>query len=97
MEASVRDLKAHLSEYLRRVADGEEIQVTLRGRVVARLSPPLAVAEDPQVYEVNALARLDALPWVRPGDGGKPRGSDRPIPWQPGQPTLSDLLLDDRE
>jgi antitoxin (DNA-binding transcriptional repressor) of toxin-antitoxin stability system len=36
----VRDLKTHLSGYLRRVEQGERILVTDRGRVVAELNPP---------------------------------------------------------
>ncbi|MFT3917554.1 MAG: type II toxin-antitoxin system prevent-host-death family antitoxin [Anaeromyxobacteraceae bacterium] len=38
--AGVRDLKAHLSSYLREVAQGEVVLVTDRGRVVAELRPP---------------------------------------------------------
>ena len=38
----VRELKEHTSELLREVSDrGEEIQVTSRGKVIARLLPPL--------------------------------------------------------
>lgn len=37
MEVGVRELKAKLSEYLRRAADGETVVVTDRGRPVARL------------------------------------------------------------
>ena len=40
MEISVRELKSRLSETLRRVADGEEMTVTSRGKVMARLLPP---------------------------------------------------------
>lgn len=38
--AGVRDLKAHLSGYLRDVARGDVVLVTDRGRVVAELRPP---------------------------------------------------------
>lgn len=38
--AGVRELKAHLSSYLREVAQGEVVLVTDRGRVVAELRPP---------------------------------------------------------
>jgi prevent-host-death family protein len=38
-EVGVRELHDHLSRYLRRVAEGREIVVTMRGRRVARLSP----------------------------------------------------------
>lgn len=39
MTTGIRDLKAHLSEYLERVRGGEEIVVTDRGRPVARIVP----------------------------------------------------------
>src|SRR5437762_7866313 len=38
--AGVRELKAHLSGYLRDVAAGETVLVTDRGRVVAEVHPP---------------------------------------------------------
>ncbi len=36
----VHEAKTHLSRLLERVAAGEEIEITNRGRVVARLVPP---------------------------------------------------------
>jgi prevent-host-death family protein len=38
MEVGVRELRAHLSRYLKRVEAGEEILVTDRGRPVARIT-----------------------------------------------------------
>lgn len=38
--AGVRELKDHLSQYIRRVEAGERIAVTAHGRVVAELVPP---------------------------------------------------------
>jgi prevent-host-death family protein len=57
MNVGVRELKQHLSEYLRRVADGETLQVTDRGVPVALISP--VTAPDP-------LARAVDEGWVRP-------------------------------
>jgi hypothetical protein len=37
---SIRELKSHLSEYLRRVQGGESFLVTDRGRVVAEIREP---------------------------------------------------------
>jgi prevent-host-death family protein len=37
MEVGLRDLKNHLSDYIRRARGGEEIIVTERGRRVARI------------------------------------------------------------
>ncbi len=37
---NVTSLRQHLPEYLARVARGERLSVTLRGRVIAEISPP---------------------------------------------------------
>jgi prevent-host-death family protein len=47
----VRELRQNLSVYLRRVKQGQRLEVTERGRVVARLEP---IAEDDE-----AIARLE--------------------------------------
>lgn len=44
-EVGIRELHDKLSMYVRRVAEGEEIIVTMRGRAVARLTP--VEASDP--------------------------------------------------
>jgi prevent-host-death family protein len=40
ISTGIRDLKNNLSRYVRRVAAGERVAVTDRGRVVAELVPP---------------------------------------------------------
>lgn len=57
MNVGVRELKQHLSEYLRRVAEGEVIRVTDRGVPVAMITPLAAV--DP-------LAQGVEEGWIRP-------------------------------
>ncbi|MBI4756305.1 MAG: type II toxin-antitoxin system prevent-host-death family antitoxin [Betaproteobacteria bacterium] len=53
-DVSVTTLRQHLPEYLARVARGEHIRVTSRGRVVAEIAPPT-----PEPNEVEAArARL---------------------------------------
>ncbi|HEX9592775.1 MAG TPA: type II toxin-antitoxin system prevent-host-death family antitoxin [bacterium] len=94
MEVSVRELKNHLSEYLRRMQAGEVVVVTSRGKPLAQLMP---VTETPDETEAAAVERFRGQPWVRPAAGGKPEGARNPIPWQPGQKKLSDLVLEDRE
>lgn len=56
MEVSVRKLKDHLSEDLRRVQNGEQVTVTDHGRPVAAL---IAVARQKGSPEAR-LARLEA-------------------------------------
>lgn len=75
MEVSVRELKNRLSEYLRRAQAGEEVVVTSHGKAVGRLVGPPPVSADP---DADTIARLRAQRWVRPGNGQKVRGSDRP-------------------
>lgn len=94
MEVSIREMKNRLSKYLRLVQAGKDVVITDRGKPVARLTlikPAEAETEE------EVIARLNALPWVRPGKGGKPRGAKTPIPWKPGQKMLSDIVLEDRE
>jgi prevent-host-death family protein len=59
---SVAQAKAHLSEILAKVAAGEELQITRRGRAVARLVPePKAIDREP--FDFDALAAfVDAQP-----------------------------------
>jgi prevent-host-death family protein len=45
MTVGIRELKAHLSEYVARAAAGEEIVVTDRGRPIARLVPHRAESD----------------------------------------------------
>lgn len=87
MQVTIRTLKAHLSEYLRRARSGEEIVVTSRGKVVGRLLGPPQSGGDP---ETETLVRLRAQPWIRPGQGGRVRGSDCPVPVPPG--TTDEIL-----
>ena len=88
MHAPIRDLKARLSEYLRLAANGEEVIVTLHKRPIARLVPMGRAPES----EHEALARLNSLPWVRPGAGGVPQGSRSLMRIVAGGKTVSGLL-----
>ena len=60
----IRDLKSRLSEYLRRVQDGETILVTDRGRVVAEIREPGSGAVSGLPPGIWDLARRGEL---RPG------------------------------
>lgn len=90
MDVSVRELKAHLSAVLRDVARGQSATITSHKRVVARLLPPLPVADD------DAEARLVAAGLItrpaRPGGLG-PRQT---LPLPTGVGSLSDAVIEDR-
>lgn len=95
MKASVRDLKARLSQYLERARAGEDVVITSRGRPVARL---LAISEtaNGELPPAESKRRLRLIPGLVPGEGGKPRGSARPIVIGKGQKTLAELVLEHR-
>lgn len=68
----IRQLKNHLSQYLRRVSAGERVVVTERGRPLAIIAPSIGTAGD---RRVEALVRAGLAHW----GGGKPRGARRPV------------------
>jgi prevent-host-death family protein len=94
MNVSVRELKARLSEFLRRVQQGEEVVITQRGKAVGRIVP---VEETRELAESEVVRKLRRLPWVRPGSGGTPLGARDPLPHRVGEKTLSDLVLENRD
>jgi prevent-host-death family protein len=84
MDVGIRELRADLSRWLRRVRAGDEIVVTDRGTPIARLVP------------VDAERKIDRLiregvvtPAPRPWRGPLPK----PIE---GVGPLSDIVLEDR-
>jgi prevent-host-death family protein len=84
----VRALKDHLSEYLRRVGQGERIVVTDRGEPLATLAP---VEETDEARWGWGLVRERLASW----SGGKPSGSARP-PALKGKKTTSEIVLESR-
>jgi prevent-host-death family protein len=84
----VRALKDHLSEYLRRVREGERIVVTDRGEPLAELTP---IEETDEARWGWDLVRERVASW----SGGKPRGSAR-APVLKRRKTTSEMILEDR-
>lgn len=78
----VRELRQRASELLRRVEQGETIEVTDRGRPVAILSPP---------PEGNPLDRLRALGEIEPAKGDLD-DLPEPLVLAPGIEHPSDVL-----
>ena len=83
----VRELKARLSQQLKRVQRGSRITITDRGRPIAVLSPV-----EPQVNAAWAwrMVAEGKAHW----SGGKPSGLNPPVPSR-GQPT-SQMVIEDR-
>jgi len=86
-EVGVKTLKDQLSEYLRRVREGERIVITDRGNPIAMLSP---MEESTEVQRAWSLVDAGVAHW----NGGKPRGvTGRP---RNRGKLASDIVLEDR-
>lgn len=92
MEVSIRDMKNSLSKYLKLVRAGKKVVITDRGKPVAQLTLVKPAGEN----EEEVIARINALPWVRPGNGKKVKGAKRPIRLKPGDKTAAEMVLEDR-
>ena len=84
----IRELKAQLSRYLKRVRSGARLMVTERGRSIATISPVEAPADVAWAHRLVAEGRAQ---W----NGGKPVGSPRPVRIA-GRRTVSAAILEDR-
>jgi len=86
MDVTVTDLRAHLSEWLDRARQGDEVVITDRGIPVARLLGLTTTA---------TLERLTAEGVIgRPAAPRRPQASGRPRP-RPRRP-VADLVSDQR-
>jgi prevent-host-death family protein len=83
----VRELKAQLSQQLKRVQRGSRLTITDRGRPIAVLSPVEPQANAAWAWRMVAEGKAN---W----SGGKPRGLNPPVPSR-GKPT-SQMVLEDR-
>ena len=88
-QVGVRELKQNASAVLRRVKEGETIEVTERGRRVARLTP---------IREGNRLDQLIAEGRARAAVGSLQEflADHPPVPAKPGVPLPSEILADMR-
>lgn len=76
---TVSKLKASLSEYLRQVKAGEEVLVTERGRLIAKLAP--AGSSD---ILLEHLVEMEKQGLIKRGSGKLPKGFwDLPRPKDP--------------
>ena len=95
MKISVRELTSRLSQTLRRVADGEQMIVTSRGKVMARLLPPRA-RRGKALSETELIERFRRLPGVRAGSGGKPALPKPLVRIGKGENTLAQIVSEQR-
>jgi prevent-host-death family protein len=87
----VRELKAHLSEYLARVKSGEEVLITEHGRTIAKLTPC-----SPAEVEDERLRELERRGIIRMGKGIPPEFWELPRVEDP-EGRLLKALLEERE
>ena len=83
----VRDLRDNLSEYLRRVRDGELLVITDRGKPIGELGPS---ARGKNAERALGLVRKGVASW----NGGKPRGLSKPT--RPKAGLVSTAVIEDR-
>ena len=83
----VRELKAHLSEYIRLASQGEKVVVTNHGKDVAVIQAP-----DAQHDGLRRLMESGMVKW----SGGKPKGPTGPPIVNTGEP-ISKTVLDLRD
>jgi len=83
----VRELKAQLSQQLKRVEAGARVTITDRGRPIALLVP---VDPQPDLGWLWRMVKEGKAAW----NGGKPRGLNPPLPGK-GKPT-SQIVIENR-
>jgi prevent-host-death family protein len=85
----IKKLRDHLSEYLRKVRQGERITITDRGQPIAEISP---LVDSENINEkMMSLIREGKATW----GGGHPEGLRNPPDVQGG--SVSEIVLDERD
>jgi prevent-host-death family protein len=92
MEIGIREAKAHLSQYLRRVQNGEEFVITDHGKPAARISPI-----GPPIEFPPGIAKGIREGWIRqPTSRGPLPPVDAVLGVLPEGVTTWDLINEDR-
>ena len=90
LQVGIRELKARLSHYLRRVREGEEVVITDRGKPVGRLLP-FVETEDLEA-RIQELCLTGRIAW-----SGKRPGPRKPVARMRGPGVgVSDTIVEDR-
>ncbi len=84
----VRELKARLSAYLRRVKGGATVIITERGRPIGRIVPLAGSPEE----RMQALVEAGLVAW-----SGRRLSPLAPVARTRGERSVADLLLETRE
>jgi prevent-host-death family protein len=84
----IRDLKANLSAYLRRVEAGQTVVITRHGKPIGRIVPISQSVE----AKLEALNQVGLIAWNQ-----RKLQPLAPVAKLQGERTMADLLLEDRE
>jgi len=85
----IRELKAHLSEYVRKIKDGNTVVITERGTDVGRIIPVSGLLEE----RIQNLVRSGFADW-----NGKRLKAGKPVAKiKPGSRTLAEIIIEDRD
>lgn len=88
LNVGIRELKDHLSSYIKKVKRGEIVTITERGRAVAAIT---SLKEENAKKRLFELVMEGTLTW---GGGEKPGGLKNP-PKTKGK-TVGEMVLEDR-
>ncbi len=88
LSVGVRELKSHLSEYLRQVKKGRTVVITEHGQPVGRIVP------EPKTLDAKTQALIDAgeLEW-----SGQKLKPTKPVARVRGNRTVADIVVENRE
>jgi len=86
-QIGIREIKASMSHYIKRVKQGETLIITVRGRPVARLVP----IENQMPSSINAMLDKGLAAWA----GGKPLGARQHYPIEKGH-SIARIVEEDR-
>ena len=87
-ETGIRELKAHLSRYLRQVEDGQTVVITRHGKPIGRIVPVTEATET----QLDALRQAGLIAWNR-----QKLQPLAPVAQARGERTVAELLVEDRE
>lgn len=87
-QTGIRDLKAHLSAYLRQVEAGQTVVITKRGKPIGRIVPVTQSTE----AQLDTLSQAGLIAWNK-----QKLTPLAPVAQARGERTVADLLLEDRE
>ena len=88
LTVGTRELKSKLSEYLRRVKEGQIVTVTERGKVIGKIIPMSPATTEDRIWE---MVDANLAEWN--GKKLKPR---KPKIINTGDRLVSDIIIEDR-